>query len=240
MNASLNRFQLITTESTDESEPDSVIEEYEPPDDTPTKVVLIKEMFPSIDDDEIIYLLGLVNGNKNQVVTLCLDGLNMKCLLRVFKAMKMDTRVKRIRVDPDDILSDGLAAYKSPKLCVNRPLEVDFIGSHAVDLGGPRRQFFSTLLHELATNPRLRLFEGDYNGANLLPSVNHDAIISGTFKLVGKIILHSILMEGPGFPLLPLPIYHYMITGSVTAALPHLNVAHLPLRAKVVVDQVTA
>ena len=82
------------------------------------------------------------------------------------------------------------------------------------------------------------LFEGNYECGNLLPYVNHDAIISGVFKMVGRIILHSILMEGPGFPFLPLPVYQYMVTGCIDSALPHLNVSNLPPRARVVVDQV--
>ena len=44
--------------------------------------------------------------------------------------------------------------------------------------------------------------------AVLLPAIDHNAILSGQFKMLGRIILHSILMEGPGFPVLPLPIFH--------------------------------
>ena len=70
--------------------------------------------------------------------------------------------------------------------------------------------FFNIVIEGLAKNEILRLFEGDLESGHLLPAVNHDAIICGHFKLAGRIILHSILMEGPGFPFFPtshLPLY---------------------------------
>ena len=195
-------------------------------------------MFPQLQEDEVTCLLGLANGNEYKVITLCLEGLSVSKLLRLFKSSKMKTKVKKVTVSCDSIIYDALAIYKSPKFDISRPIEVELIGSQAIDLGGPRRQFFTSVLDGLAKNDKLTLFEGDYDSANLLPCVNHDAVISGIFKMVGKIIVHSILMEGPGFPFLPLPIYRYMVTGCINSALPHLSISHLPPRARAVVDQV--
>jgi hypothetical protein len=67
------------------------------------------------------------------------------------------------------------------------------------------------MLEALAKNEVLYLFEGDYTNGWLLPAINHDAILSGQFKMLGRIILHSVLMDGPGFPLFPLPLYKYLV-----------------------------
>lgn len=100
------------------------------------------------------------------------------------------------------------------------------------------RNFFGHLLEGLARNDVLRLFEGDYEAGFLLPSVNQDAVIGGQYMMIGKIILHSILLEGLPLPLFPLPLYHYLVDGSIESALPYLDVAYLPPRVRVIVDQV--
>lgn len=140
-----------------------------------------------------------MGGKIERVVSVCLD-VNAKSLLRVFKFAQMKTRVKRVAVNTDRVFLDALALYKTSALDVGRPIEVELIGSEAVDLGGPRRQFFNILIEGLKQNQLLRLFEGDVNQGNLLPTVNQDAIIAGHFKVAGRIILHSILNEGPAFP----------------------------------------
>ena len=84
----------------------------------------------------------------------------------------------------------------------------------------------------------MQLFEGDYDSGYLLPAINHDAILCGHFKMLGRIIVHSVLLEGPGFPLFPLPIYNYIVEGTVEAALPYMEVCYLPPRVRVIVNQV--
>jgi hypothetical protein len=124
----------------------------------------------------------------------------------VFKSART---VKKVYVHSDSMLRDALCVYKSSTLNVAKPIEVEIIGSEAVDLGGPRRQIFNTLFEGLARNECLRLFDGDVDEGWLLPSINHDAIICGHFKMLGKMILHSILLESPGFPYFPPPAYYY-------------------------------
>ena len=69
----------------------------------------------------------------------------MTKLLRAFKHARMGTRMKRVTVDIDHVLRDGLSFHKSSTFDVSRPIEVELVGSEAMDLGGPRRQFFNTL-----------------------------------------------------------------------------------------------
>ena len=115
--------------------------------------------------------------------------------------------------------------YKSSTFDVGRPIAVEILGSEALDIGGPRRQFFNIVIEGLAKNEVLRLFQGDLDKGHLLPTINHDAVICGHFKLAGRMIL--------------LPIYHYMVNGSIESALPFMDIMYLPPRAKVIVDQVS-
>ena len=82
------------------------------------------------------------------------------------------------------------------------------------------------------------LFEGDYNSGYLLPAINHDAVIGGHFKILGRIILHSILLDRPGLPLFPLPVYLYIVHGTIDSALPYMDVTYLPPKVRVITDQV--
>ena len=149
----------------------------------------------------------------------------------------MLTKVKKIVVHADSLVRDGICVYKSERFNIAKPVEVEIVGSDVVDLGGPRKQFFCHILDALAKNEFLNLFEGDYD-TGLLPAINHDAILSGQFKMLGRIILHSILMEGPGFPVFPLPIYYYLVHRAVESAIPYLDVKYLPPRVRIIADQV--
>ena len=108
----------------------------------PNKADVLKEMFPQIKNDQLMFLLSLFNGNIQKVITLCLEGFTTSTLLRVFKHSKMGTRVKRLAVDVNQVLHDALSFYKSSTFDVGRPMEVELVGSEALDLGGPRRHFF--------------------------------------------------------------------------------------------------
>ena len=182
----------------------------------------------------MLCLLDMLNGKVEQVVSVCLD-MNTTALLRVLKFARMKTRVKRVTVNADTILRDALGLYKNTSFDIDRPLEVEFVGSKVVDLGGPQRQIFNVLIDGIKENCTLLLFEGeDY----LLPCINHDTIIAGHYRMVGRMILHSILNEGPGFPFFPPPVYYYLVTGTIESALPHMDISHLPTRIRVLVDEV--
>ena len=100
------------------------------------------------------------------------------------------------------------------------------------DHGG---NFFNVLIDGFKENRTLLLFEGeDY----LLPCINHNAIIAGHYRMVGRMILHSILNEGPAFPFFPPQVYYYLVTGTIESALPHMDISHLPTRIRVLVDEV--
>lgn len=125
----------------------------------PNDVGMITEMFPQVNRNQAILLLSLLHGNVHKVVSVCLKGLHVENILRVFKSSRMLTRLNKITVNSATLLRDGLSFYKSPTLNLAKPIEVEIADSEAIDLGGPRRQFFGTIIEGLTTNEYLRLFE---------------------------------------------------------------------------------
>ena len=89
------------------------------------------------------------------------------------------------------------------------------MGQPAVDTGGVSRHFFSQLLQVISE----MLFQGtNYKG----PIYNADTVASG-MKYIGTIIVHSILLGGPGFPVFSPSVYRYIATGDINAAMVMLN-----------------
>jgi len=82
----------------------------------------------------------------------------------------------------------------------------------------------------------LNLFER--NEEFILQVVNLEAYNCGYFSMLVKIILHSVVQEGPGFPYFPLPIYYYICTQSVDLAIEYLSPEALPFEAKVLFNEV--
>ena len=99
-------------------------------------------MFKDIDSEKIACLLSLLNGNVHGVVSVCLKGLSMKTILRVFMSAKMLTRIKKVVVHDHSLVRDGLCIYKSEHFNIAKPIEIEVVGSDVVDLGGPRTSIF--------------------------------------------------------------------------------------------------
>ena len=63
-------------------------------------------------------------------------------------------------------------------------------------------------------------------------------IISGTMKIIGRLIAHAILLEGIGFPYLSPCLYWYMCTQSENIALQYALLDDLDKHSQAVVQQV--
>ena len=66
----------------------------------------------------------------------------------------------------------------------------------AVDTGGLRRQFFTDVLHHFSHKDMKAMFVGPQE--RLRP--NYSSQVEPFMKILGTIIVHSLLQEGPGFP----------------------------------------
>lgn len=71
----------------------------------------------------------------------------------------------------------------------------------------------------------LQIFQGPSD--RVIPTYRSSTILSGTFELFGKVIAHSLVQGGPGFPYLCPTLYWYIATGDlqqVTARLTCVDV----------------
>ena len=72
--------------------------------------------------------------------------------------------------------------------------------SPAIDTGGVCRQLFSAVLNDVASNKYVRLFDGSSH--SLRPICTAESRNCGLFKVLGKMIGHSMCIDGIGFPYL--------------------------------------
>lgn len=84
------------------------------------------------------------------------------------------------------------------------------------------RQFYSDVFVSLARNDEMSLFQED--ARRRLPLFKNEHAVTGIFEILGKMIAHSLVREGPGFPYLSPVIYSYISTGDLQAALVKVSV----------------
>ena len=136
---------------------------------------------------------------------------------------RMTGEVKKLKVDPEDIINDALAFYKSPGFDPECPIRVYFSNQPAIDTGGVRRQFYSNLFTTIIESQSLKLFESPLN--NLMFAYNQQALNTGIVKFLGKMVAHSILQNGPGFPCLSLAHYYYISTDDIGKSTAYASIA---------------
>ena len=149
----------------------------------------------------------------------------------------------RIRVDVDDDADDwteaAVAFYKNSKFNRHAGVRVSIRGQPAVDVGGVRRQFFFTVLQNLA-HPResasvFMFFEG--NPRRLRPAYKASILSSGMLTTLGTMIAHSIILDGQGFPYLSDYCYYY-IADCYDQALTSVTTDDVGANVKFIVEKV--
>ena len=113
------------------------------------------------------------------------------------------------------LLQQLMKIYKNPELDIQKSPEINFEGEMAADAGGPKKEYFYSAIESLfKVDPifGIALFTGERG--HYIPVMNMDAIASGCFKMVGKLLAHSVLRGGPGLPGLAPAISKYLVSGS--------------------------
>ena len=64
-------------------------------------------------------------------------------------------------------------------------------------------------------------FQGDTYRS---PVSNCDMVASGVMKLVGTIIVHSVLQGGPGFPIFSPGVYNYLAKGKLNEVMEAITI----------------
>ena len=136
---------------------------------------------------------------------------------------EMDVEVNRKK----DILSQILRKYKNPAFDLRKPLNVTFVDECGLDGRGLTREFFHILMRTLQKpSGPIILFEG--LDGHLVPMHNYDALSSGLFVLVGKIIVHSVLNNCKGMPGFSPAIVAYLVSGNRDASIQHVTLEDIP------------
>lgn len=113
-------------------------------------------------------------------------------------------------------------------------MRVIYKGQPVADTGGVTRQFYTQLLQEISQ----QFFHGD---TFKTPIYNSNMVVSGIIKLVGTIIVHSILQGGPGFPdVLSPSVFFYLATGDVDASVQRISVNDCSIPTKHFIDKVSS
>ena len=99
-----------------------------------------------------------------------------------------------LEVERDSLWQQSFSYYK--RSCdVNRPLRIIFKGEEGIDAGGPRREYFQSLANFIASE-EVGYFEG--KPCALLPVMRSSTLRLGHFRIIGKMIMHSIANGGVG------------------------------------------
>ena len=121
---------------------------------------------------------------------------------------------------------------------MRRP-DVTFEDEEGIDAEGPTLEFFWLALHQIKKGDghNINLFEGD--SAHFLPIHSTSYLDSGLFYVFGKVVAHSILHGGSGFPSLSLAMARFIAEGEPDSASSLVSVDNIQdLEYKDIVEKV--
>lgn len=121
---------------------------------------------------------------------------------------------EKIKVDRDDLVLDLFHYYKDPNFDPDLQIKLQFRREPAIDNGGVLRQAYEDAFLALAKGEvGLKMFQGPYE--RLVPIYRSDNVLNGVFEVLGKMVAHSMIQGGPGFPYLSPVVYWYIATGDL-------------------------
>ena len=98
-------------------------------------------------------------------------------------------------------------------------MRITFVGEEAVDDGGPRREFFTLALQEMAKDGNI--LQGPENSRFLVHNVQ--ALASRKFFCAGMLVAVSLANGGPGLACLAKAVFAYIGNGIQGAIHPDLR-----------------
>ena len=134
------------------------------------------------------------------------------------KKMHPYCTAEKIKVDRDDLVMDVFQHYKDGNFDPKLPIKFQIRGEPAVDAGGVLRQVYEDVfLNILKGDCGFQMFQGPSD--RVIPTYQTSTILSGSFEILGKILAHSLVQGGPGFPYLCPTLYWYIATGDLQQGL---------------------
>jgi hypothetical protein len=164
-------------------------------------------MFPDIGREQIQQLVERNTFESAIDILLNRKGLHkdMSSILKSHAAKVIGEDDTQLKMNRSCIVNKAKVFYKR---CIHQPgllkkkLFVMFNGEEGIDAGALSIDFFCAYLKSLQQD----LFEGQRN--RLVPKSHWGC--EGEFEMAGAAIAHSLLLGGPGFPLLHPAVYAYM------------------------------
>lgn len=123
------------------------------------------------------------------------------------------------------VFNDAIRYFAKDSFHVNKMLKIDFFQESAVDDGGPRREFFHLLTHEIF---RSSLFTG--YPSNIVPIHNIKAVSDNTYHIIGKMIATCIIQGGEVPACFAQAVADYLIFERVTCSVCLNDIADSEIR----------
>lgn len=128
-----------------------------------------------------------------------------KWTMNTLKSEEEENVKQLIVVHRRHVLNSALRALDRASFKLEEPFKVEFPGELGADYGGPKREFLSCLMKELAN----AVLEGEPYNKTFIHSV--PLLDKEMFFKAGRMIVWSILHGGPGFPFLNSTLYQLLI-----------------------------
>ena len=171
-------------------------------------------MFSNLSVDQVDVIVGLSNNNLDARECM-LTGPTLDSILTLCKAASSSWSISKLHVDTNDLWEDILAHYKCATT-FNFRLRIILDNQPAIDTGGVRRQVLQLFFDHLMENRYDQIFQGGENHLN--PFYSSKVRGSNLFRIIGRVIGHSIYYDGIGFPHFSLMSYWYVAAGEEVAS----------------------
>ena len=125
----------------------------------------------------------------------------------------------RILIRRNHIWRDAVWAFSRPSFNPRVSVHITFVGEEAVDDGGPRREFFTQALQEMAKDGNI--LQGPENSRFFVHNVQ--VLASRKFFCAGILVAVSLANGGPGLPCLAEAVFAYIGNGIQGAIHPDLR-----------------
>ena len=184
---------------------------------------------------QVVTIYELSGSDFDKSMTCLLDGPTLQSIIKMINGRFVQFPRVKLSLDAEDMWGDMVAQYKCPSTSLQSQLRITLNRQPAVDTGGVRRQVYSTIFEDFATNKYIRLFDGPMN--HIRPAATAEARSSGLLKVLGSMISHSISQDGIGFPFLSPTCYWYLVGGE-EKAIEFITTEDLPADSASVVTEV--
>lgn len=181
------------------------------------------QMFSNFSRETVDLILDLTCHDSAKTVEILLGGIMPHDILEQLSQQLLSKHSITLSVDDESAVGDAIAYYKKRDVDLSHPLTIKY--SEGLAAGGLSRQFYSDVMMHI--KDKMNALEGPVPTC-LIPAYSSQVLASGILKILGRIIVHSLLQGGPGFPFLAPFVYKYITTESMDQAFDDVTLAELP------------